>query len=360
MSKIAIIGGGVAGLLAALELQKRDFHIDIFDQNFLQGNLGFGFLLMPNGVNALKEMGHWEAIENWVTPAQQVITMNDAQEIKNISPVDNVFGISRTQFLQSLSKHIQYNVTYYQDYVGINDQRQLTYGGVPFPLEKYDWILGCDGSHSVVRKYLFPDAETIDAPTYEINGSYYDETFCAQNAGSLIKIIFDEPGIAVGFLPLKTGQVIYYIQLAKKKFPAPLRNADLAAFTKETLSSFHHPWIKNLVLNHIHTPYLWRGRILLGVDQYIVNNVVLMGDAAHIVLPFTSQGTNMAIEDVLSFTTTHDVISNKNAVAMAHFNNRRADCERIAFEGMEYAHLFETESSDFMIEHVPLSFDRNA
>ena len=70
--------------------------------------------------------------------------------------------------------------------------------------------------------------------------------------------------------------------------------------------------------------------------------------------------TNLAIEDVLSFTTTHDVINNKSGVALAHFNNRRADCERIAFEGMEYAHLFATEPSDFMIQHVPLSFDQHS
>ncbi len=360
MSKIAIIGGGVAGLLAALELQKRDYHIDIYDQNFLQGNLGFGFLLMPNGVKGLKEMGHWDTIAPWVTPAKQVITMNDGMEIKNITPLNNVYGISRINFLQTLSKNIQSNVTYLQDYVSINESRALTYGGQLFDKENYDWILGCDGSHSVVRNYLFPDAETIDAPTYEINGSYYDETFCAQNAGSLIKIIFDEPGIAVGFLPLKTGQVIYYVQLAKRLYPEPTRNADLAAFTQELLSNYKHPWIQNLVQNHVHTPYLWRGKILLGVDQYIVDNVALLGDAAHIALPFTSQGTNLAIEDVLSFTTTHDVINNKSGVALAHFNNRRADCERIAFEGMEYAHLFATEPSDFMINHVPLAFDKHS
>ncbi len=360
MSKIAIIGGGVAGLIAALELQKRDFHIDIYDQNFLQGNLGFGFLLMPNGVNGLKEMGLWDNIAPWVTPAKQVMTMNDAMEIKNITPLENVFGISRTNFLQMLSQKIQSNVTYLQDYVSLNEKRELTYGGQLFDKESYDWILGCDGSHSVVRNYLFPDAETIDAPTYEINGSYYDETFCAQNAGSLIKIIFDEPGIAVGFLPLKTGQVIYYVQLAKRLYPEPTRNADLATFTQELLSKYKHPWIQNLIQNHVHTPYLWRGRILIGVDQYVVDNMVLMGDAAHIVLPFTSQGTNLAIEDVLSFTTTHDIISNKSGVALAHFNNRRADCERIAFEGMEYAHLFATEPSDFMIQHVPLAYDQHS
>ncbi len=357
MSKIAIIGGGVAGLLSALELQKRDFHIDIYDQNFLQGNLGFGFLLMPNGVKALKDMGHWKTIEPFTTSAKQVITMNDVMEIKNITPLENVFGISRTVFLQSLSKNIQSNVTYYQDYVGINENRQLTYGGNQFPAKDYDWILGCDGSHSVVRKYLFPDSETLDAPTYEINGSYYDEAFCAQHAGSLVKIVFDQPGIAVGFLPLKTGQVIYYLQLSSRKFPTPSRNSELSEFVKKNLSHSQHPWIQNLLQHHVHTPYLWRGRILLGVDQYIVNNVVLMGDAAHIVLPFTSQGTNLAIEDVLSFTTTHDIVTHKTDVAKEHFNNRRETCERIAFEGMEYAHLFATESSDFMINHVPLAFD---
>lgn len=357
--KIAIIGGGVSGLLSALEFQKRDRSVDIFDPDLLTGNNGFGFLLMPNGVAGLKTLGYWDDIVSKATAVNTVQILDDHQTVLSEKKVENIFGISRTLFLEALSNYLSYGVNRVAEKITFRSPQLIHSNQQTFEVENYEWILGCDGIHSQVRKMLFPDAEMLDAPTYEINGSFYDKSFAEEHCGKLFKIIFDEMGIAFGILPLCTGQIIWYLQLSRKHYPIPEENTTtLDQFVAKTLEPYSHPWIKMIVENHLHGLYLWRGKILLGVDQYIKGKFILLGDAAHIVLPFTSQGTNLAIDDIASLMNTIDHLETQDEIAIEHFNNRRSTCERIAFEGMEYAHLFSNNDSRFMINHMPLVFDQ--
>jgi 2-polyprenyl-6-methoxyphenol hydroxylase-like FAD-dependent oxidoreductase len=354
-SKVAIIGGGVSGILSALEFQKRNYEVDLYDPELLQGNAGFGFLLMPNGVAGLKSLGYWDKVVPFCTPTNSVITQNVSGEILTQKEVSDVYGISRVQFLQSLSPNMGEYIHCASSMVILNKEKNLTIENNPFPTDKYKWIIGCDVVNSQVRRKLFPDAELLDAPTYEINGSFEDENFTAQHAGNLYKIIFDELGLAFGILPLTSGQVIWYLQLAAQKFPIPKRE-NLAEFVKSTIAQYQHPWIQKIVQHHLSNLYLWKGRILLGVDQYVKDQYILLGDAAHVVLPFTSQGTNLAIDDIVSLVHCLDQNNTPEEVAFNHFNNRRESCERIAFEGMEYTHLFSHNESEFMLQYVPLAF----
>lgn len=344
--KIAIIGGGVSGLLSALEFQKRDRLVDIFDPDLITGNNGFGFLLMPNGVSGLKKLGYWNDVVNDATAVKTIQILNDKNEILSEKKVENIYGINRTAFLESLSKQLSTQVQRIPEKITFQNLQLSDSNQHQLDTESYEWILGCDGIHSQIRKMLFPDAEMLDAPTYEINGSFYNEGFTKEQCGKLFKIIFDEMGIAFGILPLCTGQVIWYLQLSRKHYPTPDESkTTLAQFAAEILQPYSHPWIKMIKEHHLNGLYLWRGKILLGVDQYIKGKYILLGDAAHIVLPFTSQGTNLAIDDIESLMKTIDHLETQDEIAIDHFNNRRATCERIAFEGMEYAHLFSNNDS---------------
>ncbi len=354
-NKVAIIGGGVSGILSALEFRKRNFEVDLFDPELLKGNLGFGFLLMPNGVDGLKSLGHWEKISPFCTSASTVITQNDRGETLTQNQVTDVYGITREQFLQALAPELSDKIHCHGSKVVLSNEKKLTIDNLPFAEEQYKWIIGCDGLNSQVRSLLFPDAELLDAPTYEINGIFEDRDFTDQHAGNLYKIIFDKIGIALGILPLKSGQVIWYLQLATQKFPIPNRD-ELASYVEQVLSPYSHPWIQKILKFHLSNLYLWKGRILLGVDQYVKDQYILLGDAAHVVLPFTSQGTNLAIDDIVSLVQCLDNQNTPSELAFNHFNNRRESCERIAFEGMEYAHLFSHSESEFMLNHVPLVF----
>jgi len=358
--KIAIIGGGVSGILTTLDMQKRGYHVDIYDKDYLSGNLGFGFLVMPNGVEGLKKMGYWEELEKIGTLIKRVQSFHDGSDLLKDSELKNVWGFSRVEFLHALAQHVNHDqVSFYPNMIEIGSDKGLTYNQAPFDQSQYDWVFGCDGAHSVLRRHLFEDAEIIEAPTYEINGSFEDADICHSYPNQLIKIVFDQPGLAVGLLPLANGRVIWFMQLAKKFFPLPSRNSDeLLSLVKNILSSSKNKLIQDHLLKQHLDPYLWKGRILIGVDQYIVDNKVLLGDAAHLFLPFTSQGTNMAIEDVISFTESFEALKDKDLVALEHFNKRREAVEAVAFQGMEYAHLFSTESYEFMLNHIPLVFTK--
>jgi 2-polyprenyl-6-methoxyphenol hydroxylase-like FAD-dependent oxidoreductase len=315
---------------------------------------------MPNGAEGLRKMGYWETLQSVGSRVEMVQTFHDVKGLIKEIPLTDVWGFSRIEFLQSLASHIEEKqVSYLGQMIELNSERELIYNGRPFNEDQYDWILGCDGANSAIRRHLFQDAEIIDAPTYEINGCFDSPAFCEAHDQKLIKIVFDQPGLAVGFLPLKTGKVIWFMQLAKAHFPLPERNKEaLQSLVNQILSKAQHPFIKDYILSSPMDPYLWKGRILLGVDQYVVENKVLLGDAAHLFLPFTSQGTNMAIEDVYSFTTSFETMVNKDLVAFDHFNNRREAVENVAFQGMEFAHLFSTENYEFMLNHIPLVFTK--
>lgn len=360
MKKIAVIGGGVSGILATLEMQKRNYHVDVYDQDFLGGNLGFGFLVMPNGVEGLKKMGYWEDLKKVGTPIFSVNTFHDQSSSIQQSALEGVWGFSRIDFLQSLAAHLKKDqITFIHHMIQLGSNREILIQDQLFDESLYEWMLGCDGANSVIRRHLFEDAEIIEAPTYEINGCFEDEVFCASYPQQLIKIVFDQPGLAIGFLPLCNGKVIWFMQLAKNKFPVPQRGKEeLVSMVHQILSQSQHPLIQEKLLKQNLNPYLWKGRILLGVDQYIVGNKVLLGDAAHLFLPFTSQGTNMAIEDVISFTESFEAIHDKDFIALHHFNNRREAVETVAFQGMEYAHLFSTENYEYMLHHIPLVFTK--
>ena len=360
MKKMAIIGGGVSGILTTLEMQKRGYHVDIYDKDYLSGNLGFGFLVMPNGIEGLRKMGYWGELEKIGTPIAKVQTYHDGSSLLKESELQNVWGFSRVEFLQCLAQHVNKNqTTFFQNMMELGSDRGLLYNNTPFDQSQYEWIFGCDGANSVIRRHLFEDAEIIEAPTYEINGCFEDVSFCKSYPNQLIKIVFDQPGLAVGLLPLVNGRVIWFIQLAKKFFPVPSRSSDeLLSRVKGILANAQNSLIHEHLLNQNLDPYLWKGRILIGVDQYIVDNKVLLGDAAHLFLPFTSQGTNMAIEDVISFTESFEALKDKDLVALEHFNKRREAVEAVAFQGMEYAHLFSTENYEFMLNHIPLVFTK--
>lgn len=355
--KVAIVGGGVSGLLSTLEFQKRGWDVDVFDPELLTGNSGFGFLLMPNGVDGLKKLGYWNSIESHTTSIKKIYTVNDQHEILNEQSVDNIYGISRLSFLKALGSNLSDHINRFPEKITCDSENLKKSSGENWEHAHYQWVLGCDGLHSQIRKMLFKDAEMLDAPTYEINGSFEDKEFTREHAGNLYKIIFEEMGIAFGMLPLHTGQIIWYLQLSRKHYLIA-DGTSLPDFVRNTVAKYNHTWINWIVDNHLNGLYLWRGKILLGVDQYIKGKYILLGDAAHIVLPFTSQGTNLAIDDIASLMDTLDHLENKEDIAIEHFNNRRETCERIAFEGMEYAHLFSNNDSKFMITHMPLVFEK--
>lgn len=57
MSRIAVIGGGIGGLAAALALLQRGFDVDVYEQSAELKEVGAGVQMGPNGTRVLNALG---------------------------------------------------------------------------------------------------------------------------------------------------------------------------------------------------------------------------------------------------------------------------------------------------------------
>lgn len=140
MRKIAIIGGGPAGLTAAIEGAKKGFHIDLFDQYKIGDNIrcaeGFfdtlNILGKPNhGVRFKVEELELEIKNNFVFPLDDKV---------------NIWMIDRSEWQKGLAEEAKsLGVNIYEESIISKDKfNQLKSG--------YDWVIDSSGAPSITSK----------------------------------------------------------------------------------------------------------------------------------------------------------------------------------------------------------------
>jgi salicylate hydroxylase len=55
--RVAVIGGGIGGLTAALALHRRGVDVTVFEQAPELGEVGAGVMIQPNGARILERLG---------------------------------------------------------------------------------------------------------------------------------------------------------------------------------------------------------------------------------------------------------------------------------------------------------------
>ena len=60
--KVAIVGAGIGGLIAAIAMHRRDIDVDIYEQSPQIAEIGAGVSLSPNAIKGLRALGLDEQI----------------------------------------------------------------------------------------------------------------------------------------------------------------------------------------------------------------------------------------------------------------------------------------------------------
>ena len=60
---VAVVGGGIGGLAAALSLQRVGFDVQVFEQAVALGEIGAGIQITPNASRVLHRLGLAEALD---------------------------------------------------------------------------------------------------------------------------------------------------------------------------------------------------------------------------------------------------------------------------------------------------------
>lgn len=348
-----VIGGGVSGALLNNVLTRQGHNLTVFDKSSFQMRSGFGFLILPNGVKGLKELGVWKFVEPYCKRIRKVNYYNTSGDLSNQIDFEEVYSISRFNFLQALNEGSTAPI---EDIVHLTEDRKFIVGDhTRLDASSFDGILGTDGVHSQTRALLNPNVENQETCTYEVMGVVQSDFLYNMMDSELYKYAIKDTGLSLGILPLNDGEIIWFLQVNSIDHGTPLRDKhSLTAFLKEKVGDSENPMIQALLNANIDSTYVWQGRTLKKMESFAQDNIFLFGDAAHLFLPFTSQGTNSAIEDVALFVSLLNSGKKLTEFSEAYSKKRLEETSPVVWSGIEMMHEFCFADFDLVSSKAPV------
>ncbi len=300
--KVAISGGGIAGLSAAAVLAQRGHDVVLFERREGPATIGAGVVCFPNATRVLQAFGLEDAVRAVAgTPLCMRRLSRDGEPLGDLplTVVNDQIGASSysilradlhailTRFAQEAGARVEYG----RPVVGVADAKALVFADGRSV--EADWILGADGRmSSPLRKFVHGD----DRPRY---GGFVNWIGVARSREDAFdpNAIVDVWGTGerFGLVPIST-RVAYFAGAAAD---APGREAPtaLASLLIERFAGWPEPVQAALRCAD--------QRSLRQIDVYDHEprevwhreRVLLIGDAAHAPLPTSGQGAGQALED---------------------------------------------------------------
>ncbi|QJD94393.1 NAD(P)-binding protein [Mucilaginibacter robiniae] len=299
--KVVIIGGGIAGLTAGILLNQQNFEVVICERTAGIPNRGHAFLMHEDGLNIVNELKGTNTVQ---LPASSLATYSlnsiDHTELKN-EQLDAWYCIKRVDLIKYLREllpaHQVKESSAFSHFLYEDDQAiaaVFTNGEVEYG----DIFIGADGGNSKVRNQLFGPANYTPVEVKEIVGISNCKDLKEPYIHQFTKFQDRTKGLSFGLIPAADQEFVWFIQydplIADITEPSA---EELAAFCKNILNDF--PQVVHEVLEHnnFSSTYIWHTRDFDVLPAFHRSNVVLIGDAAHLALPFTSAGTTNALID---------------------------------------------------------------
>ncbi|MEG9438384.1 FAD-dependent monooxygenase [Edaphobacter sp. HDX4] len=167
---VAIIGGGPAGLAAAIALQKKGIECTVVEALEPPIDKGCGEGLMPDALHSLKELGI-EITEEEGYPFQGIRFATSADRVDAEFPNGTGIGVRRTHLHQRMSHRArEVGVTLaWRSHATLSSGGRLLINGAEM---RYRWLIGADGTASQVRKWAGLDEERFYSQRFGFRRHY--------------------------------------------------------------------------------------------------------------------------------------------------------------------------------------------
>ncbi len=311
--RIAILGGGLGGLAAALFLRQAGAEVTVYEQASHLREVGAGIVVPPNMVRALSPLGLIHKLEDFAVrldAAWEFRRWQDGQVLFSQPMGDACVALYGahcyvahradllTLFQQALPAQALrlgrrgVDVTQRADGVEL---RLVTASGVVEHAEA-DVLIAADGIHSHVRETL--------APQIDMHFSGLCAFRCLVPADSAppmalrpVQTLWLGPGRHFVHYPISAGQWVNVVAIVPagdwqvESWTADGRIEDLV----EAFDGWD-PRLHQLIASATSTKR-WALFDRAPIERWVQGRVALLGDAAHAMLPFFAQGAAQAVED---------------------------------------------------------------
>ena len=347
MDNVAIVGGGIGGLAAALALIRRGIDVDVYEQAPELRELGAGVQISANGTRVLHALGLKDALEKvQVLPAGKAIRLwNTGQSWKlfdlGLESVErygfpyitihrgDLHDVLARTLLQVKPDAIHLNrkcvgLTQTTNYVELHFEAGQSVAA--------KLVIGADGLHSVIRESLFGAAKPQFCGITAWRGVVPIERVPPTIAWDIGTNWIGPGGHAVHY-PLRAGTLLNVVGLRERKGWA-VEGWNVRGTTEDVLDDFRG-WHADLLalFSTIDEPYKWALALRPTMERWSKGRCTLLGDACHSMVPFLAQGAVMAIEDGFVLARCLEKYESDHVTAFARYEAVRRDRANKAVTG---------------------------
>jgi salicylate hydroxylase len=310
---IAIVGGGIGGLAAALALLRRGLDVTVYEQADELREIGAGIQISANGMRVLHALG----LEAPLAAVQAVPTGKEIR-LWNTGQTWKLFDLGAT----SVERYGFPYITIHR-----NDLHQVLAAGVRrckpdaivlghkcVEVRQADQcvtlsfangnrvqaglVIGADGIHSVARQSLFG----ADRPEFTGIVTWRGVVPMRRLPPSISRTVGTNwvgPGAHVVHYPMRGGELLNFVGLVERS-DWTIEAWD-ARGTQAELRRDFHGWHDDVhaMIDLIEAPYIFALKGRPPMPSWSRGRVTLLGDACHPMLPMLAQGAVMALEDAV-------------------------------------------------------------
>ena len=307
-TEVLVVGAGPTGLATAIELQRRGIDCRLIEKEDSSVETSRALAIQPRTLQAFADMGVLDdVLDEGMRVRGATVYEGDRQLFAlNLDYLDTSLQYpflwwlpqNRTErILVDRLAELGGTVEFETELTGFRQgDRTVTAtvrhsegGESSTETITADWLVGCDGAHSRVRKTLGIELEGVTTPQEVLVA---DVTIDWSLPSDEASIWFHEDGV-VAALPM-TGDGLWrlFVDITPQD-PEDRPEADIDVLQRllrertshGDVSIFDAPWTSNFVTNQRMVPRYRGGRVLLA------------GDAAHVHNPLGGQGMNLGIQD---------------------------------------------------------------
>ena len=322
-ASVAVVGGGLVGSLQGILLSQSGYQVDLYEarpdirtQEHVSGR-SINLALSVRGREALRAVGLEDTVLETAIPmhARMIHALSGETSAQPYGRKDQcIYSVDRRKLNElllsvaeskpNLSLHFEHKLAR----ASLDDKTLVFQVGEKDKQEKTvetDFIFGCDGAHSTVRRQMMRWGRLNYSQEY-IEHGYKELTLPPTSEGDFAippnyLHIWPRNEFMMIALPNQDCSFTMTLFMPFKVFDSIETEEDLLAFfTKHFPDSMDKIGVARLVRDYFQNPV--GGLISVKCyPHYMAGSIVILGDAAHAIVPFYGQGMNAGFEDCLIF-----------------------------------------------------------
>ncbi|KIW38011.1 uncharacterized protein PV06_09987 [Exophiala oligosperma] len=322
--EVAIIGAGLAGLTLALALHQQGIKSTIYESRPAPLNIGGAVMLSPNALKVLDALDLYQAVrakgfnfeelEMQKVDGELIEMYEFGSEEKYGFPGNRIYRFELIDIILGKIKELGIPTRFGTKYTRVLEETNdhVVWESADGNKHTASCLVGADGIHSTVRKYLYPDlvprftnmagitAAVPTAPVKHLGKPITKPvTIISEQKGAFViapqRVDGSEALIGKQRRVEEMSREGWDRYIADKESLIKFMQEDAGAFGEVAMSSTKH--IDPNKMN------VWPFYVIPQLDKWASEGrrVVILGDSAHAIPPSAGQGINQAFEDVYMF-----------------------------------------------------------